>query len=332
MFRSATFKLTVWYILLATSLCLLFSVVLYHFSTDELSEALNHQYSTFEGNDHDSDNIPLPQSEIRRHARHLLEELVWLNIVVISGSSIAGFFLARRTLQPIEVAHKAQTRFTAEASHELRTPLAAMRADTEVALMERGLPAKIRRTLQGNVRDIERLERLTGRLLDIARYQNKTVAEPQLLDLDELVQQAVVQLKHAVQTKHIYIKQDIRPVQIVGEESGLQQLVTIVLDNAIKYGNDQGTITLSLTADDTDALLLVKDDGIGIPADDLPHVFERFYRSSNAKSDKKMANGYGLGLPLALEIAKAHNGNVSIDSREGSGTTVRIMLPIAHTQ
>jgi signal transduction histidine kinase len=332
MFRSATAKLTLWYVLLAASLCVLFSVVVYHLSTEELGEALNHQYNSFVDNDHDKDNIPPPYSDIQRHGRHLLSELVWFNVIVITGSSIVGYFFARRTLRPIEYAHEAQTRFTTEASHELRTPLAAMRADTEVALMEKGLPAKTRRTLQGNLGDIERLERLTGHLLDIARYQNKTTAKLGLIDLDEVVSNITSQFNHAAQEKRIRIKQDIQPAQVIGEQYSLEQLVTIVLDNAIKYSRKQGIVALSLRTDESTAILTIEDQGIGIPADDLPHVFERFYRSANVKSDKKAISGYGLGLPLAQEITSAHKGEIRISSRENTGTTVRITLSRAPDQ
>lgn len=329
MFRSATAKLTFWFVLLATCLCLLFSAVVYHLSTDELGEALHRQYNSFVDNDHDRDNVPPPYVAIQEHGQHLLVELVWLNIVIIAGSSVAGYFLARRTLKPIEIAHRAQTRFTTEASHELRTPLAAMRADTEVALMEKGLPTKARRTLQGNLHDIERLEQLAGHLLDIARYQNNASTQPMLLDMDEMVRNTAIQCSHTAQEAGVQVKQDIEPVQVMGEQHALEQLVTIVLDNAIKYSRKRGVVTVSLRNTGNRATLTIQDGGIGIPANDLPHVFERFYRSSNVRSDKKMAAGYGLGLPLAKEIVSSHGGEINIQSNEDTGTTVCIMLPIA---
>lgn len=329
MFRSATFRLTLWYVLLATCLSVLFSAVVYQLSTEELGEALNRQYNSFISDDHDGDNVLPPHTVIESHNQHLLGKLIWFNIAVIAGSSLVGYFLAWRTLQPIENAHQAQIRFTAEASHELRTPLAAMRADTEVALMEKGLPAKTRRTLKGNLRDIERLESLTGHLLDIARYQNKAAVEPILLDLDEIISNAISQLNHAAEEKHIHIKQTIQPAQIMGEQHGLLQLVAIVLDNAIKYSRAQGTVTVSLRRDKAAAVLTIQDNGIGIPADDLPRIFERFYRSSNAKLNREAISGYGLGLPLALEIAHAHGGVIQVNSHADKGTTVRITLPLA---
>lgn len=327
MFRSATTKLTLWYLLLATCLSLLFSVVVYHLSTEELSEALNNQYNSYVTNDHDKDNVPPPQAVVQRHGQHLMNELIWFNLIVILGASVIGYLLARRTLKPIQEVHQVQMRFTAQASHELRTPLAAMRADTEVALMDEGLPLKAKRVLKENMKDIERLEQLTRHLLDIARYQNKTVSKPAILDLDEIIRSSIKQLSHAARAKHIQYNKSIQPTQTMGEQYGLEQLVTIILDNAIKYSRHNGLVTIDLRADANVAVLIVTDEGIGIPKEDIAHVFEHFYRSDNVKDNKKTVSGYGLGLPLAQEIARAHGGEIHIHSDGKRGTSVRITLP-----
>lgn len=328
MFKSAIVKLTFWYVLLAVVLSLAFSVVVYHLSTEELDEALNQQYrSLVTTDDHDGDNIPLPSITIQRHSKHLLGELVWFNVIVISGSCFIGYFLARRTLKPIEQAHKAQVRFTAEASHELRTPLAAMRADTEVALMEKGLTSKTKHTLQGNLKDIGRLEQLTTNLLDISQYQNGSVPKFVVLDLDDLTHQAMKQLIHKAEQKRITFQSVIQPVQVMGEQRTLEQLIIIILDNAVKYSHENGIVSVSLKTNSTSAILTIKDKGVGVPANDLPHIFEHFYRSQNT-TKANHASGYGLGLPLAQEIIKAHGGRIEIKSRENRGTTVIISLPV----
>lgn len=328
MFRSATVKLTLWYVLLAAALCLAYSVVVYQISTDELDEALNRQYHSYIDNDSSHDDVPPPYEEIQDRGQSLFVKLAWFNVIVIGGSSVIGYFLARRTLKPIETAHKAQTRFTAEASHELRTPLAAMHADTEVALMEKGLTGQARRTLQGNLRDIERLERLTAHLLDIARHQGGATKQQALLDFDELVRHAVRQLGRTASQKHVRIEQAIKPAQVMGDQRTLEQLITTVLDNAIKYSHEGGVITLSLAVKARTMTLTITDKGVGIPVDDLSHIFEYFYRSHNARSK----SGYGLGLPLAQAIVKAHGGTIDIQSREHDGTNVRITLPTASAQ
>lgn len=327
MFRSATTKLTLWYLLLATCLSLIFSVVVYHLSTEELSEALSNQYSSYVANKHDTGTITPPEAAVQRHGQQLMIELIWFNLIVVLGVSIIGYLLAGRTLKPIREVHQVQMRFTAEASHELRTPLAAMRADTEVALMDKALPVKAKQVLQGNMKDIERLERLTRHLLDIARYQNKSAIKPVVLDLDEIVLAAMKQLDQAARAKHIQYKQNIQPTQTMGEQYGLEQLVTIVLDNAIKYSHHNGVVTVDLQADVDLAILTITDNGIGISKDDVTHVFEHFYRSAAVKNNTKTASGYGLGLPLAQEIVRAHGGKIRIDSDEQHGTSIRITLP-----
>ncbi|MEO6761149.1 MAG: HAMP domain-containing sensor histidine kinase [Candidatus Saccharimonadales bacterium] len=330
MFRSVTLKLTLVYVLLAIILSLLFSSVLYHFSTDELSDALSEQYKTLSVNDHDSDNAHLPSEELDRHSGHLLAQLIYFNIFVIVGSTIVSYILARRTLRPIEQAHRSQIRFTAEASHELRTPLAAMRADTEVALMEKGLNPKARRTLQGNVDDIRKLEQLASHLLDISRYQAGYTSPHELLNLDEITADALRQLNHVIKAKHLSVKLNIKPVQLLGDNYAVRQLITIVLDNATKYSQTGGTIAIKLTAENKQAVVVITDTGIGIPPSDLPHLFERFYRSTNTRGNEPGMNGYGLGLPLAQEIVQAHKGSIHISSKEHLGSEVVIKLPIAN--
>lgn len=328
MFRSATLKLTLWYVLLSVALSLLFSVVLYQFTTQELAEGLQQQYQTLSANDHDVDNRYSLSREVDRHTHRLFSELVYFNIAVVIGSTVISYILARRTLWPIERAHQAQLRFTAEASHELRTPLAAMRADTEVALMEKGLNAKARRTLKGNVVDIQKLETLATHLLDISRYQNAATDKFELLNLDEIINQSLQQFKQTVKNKQLKVVQNIHPAQILGDNYGLQQLITIVLDNAVKYSHRGGKITIKLDSLNKYAVLTISDTGIGIPADDVPNLFERFYRAGNAELSQSRASGYGLGLPLAQEIATAHKGAIQISSQEKQGSTVTIKLPL----
>lgn len=328
MFRSATLKLTLWYVLLATLLSLLFSVVLYHFSTNELTEALNHQYSVLTVNDHDSDNSYRRYQDLDSHAQHLLSELVYFNIAVIAGSSLLSYLLARRTLKPIEAAHQAQVRFTAEASHELRTPLAAMRADSEVALMEKGNNTRLRHALQDNVRDIQKLEDLSSHLLDISRYKTTLPNSRQPLDLDNIVSEVLKQLNRAISGKQLEMRLDIQPVQIIGDHRAIQQLITLVLDNAVKYSRQNGVITTSLKLEDSTAVLIIKDEGIGIPQADLSHIFEPFYRSKNVTADKQNIAGHGLGLSLAREIVKTHKGTLQILSKGHKGTEAVIKLPV----
>lgn len=324
MFKSATVTLTLWYVLLSLGLSLLFSGVLYHFSTRELAEALHNQYSVLASNDGDS-RLFASSQELDTRSQHLLLNLAYFNILVLVGSSVASYGLARRTLRPIEEAHQAQIRFTAEASHELRTPLAAMRADTETTLMERtDDPAVLRRTLQGNLNDIDKLEKLTNHLLELSRYKSKAADVKETIDLDGIFQDVTKQFQQPILAKHLKITIDTRPLQVIGDQQAVRQLITIVLDNAIKYSQPKGAIALSLGKDNRHAIIKIADKGIGIRHEDLVHVFESFYRAQNVST-----KGYGLGLPLAKGIVEAHGGTISIQSQQHAGTVVTIKLPLS---
>jgi signal transduction histidine kinase len=120
------------------------------------------------------------------------------------------------------------------------------------------------------------------------------------------------------------------PVQLRGEEDRLKQLLLIVLDNALKYTPAGGKVTVGLWRDGDDAEIMVRDTGVGIPEDDLPHVFERFYRADPARG--RDPGGTGLGLPIAQWIARQHGGHIEIASRVGAGTTVTVRLPVTDSQ
>lgn len=329
MFKSATLKLTLWYVLIVVILSFMFSGVLYHFSTHELSEGLNDQYRQIITNDHDGDDIDhTSRTEYNTSSRHLKEDLVYFNIVVLVGACITSYVLARKTLRPIEEVHQSQIRFTADASHELRTPLTAMKADTEATLMRGPNDAvMLRRALKDNLKDIKKLEKLTDHLIELSRRDSKAVIKTDIVDLEKIIQEAVLALSSRISDRKIKIYVKTEPTQVKGESQGLQQLIAIVLDNAIKYSDPKGQINLRLVNKGRQAIITIEDNGIGIPHDDLPHVFERFYRSKNINATKDKSNGYGLGLPLAKDIIELHGGQIVVQSKEHQGTTVNITLP-----
>lgn len=331
MFKSATLKLTLWYVLIVMLLSVLFSGVLYRFGTHELSEGLNDQYHQIVVDDHDSDDINhISKTELDTRSTRLKEELVYFNIIVLAGAFITSYVLARRTLRPIEEFHKSQIRFTADASHELKTPLTAMKADTEATLMlGSGDSALLRQTLKDNLKDIEKLEKLTEHLLDLSRHDSKATAKAEVLDVEKITKEVVSSLGPRIRHKKLKINLKTQSARVKAEPHGLNQLITIVLDNAIKYSHREGQISVNLINKGEQAIITIGDNGIGIPIDDLPHIFERFYRSKNINSTKDGSTGYGLGLPLAKDIVELSGGRIVVQSKEGQGTTVDITLPIA---
>src|ERR1700677_3510765 len=174
MFRSATVKLTAWYLCLAMAISLLFSVVVYNIGTNEIAHSIQTQsariYNQFPV--FDSNPILHPSSDIDDSDHDLLLRLIFLNLIVLALAGIASYLLAIRTLQPIEEAHEQQKRFTSDVSHELRTPLTALKMESEVTLMNKALSKdELRQTLSSNLEEVTKLEGLINNLLRLSRLE-----------------------------------------------------------------------------------------------------------------------------------------------------------------
>ncbi len=218
-------------------------------------------------------------------------------------------------------------RFTADAAHELRTPLAAMRTEAEVALRSPRSPERDQRMLENLLEEMERLTRLVSQLLFLCREDAGIgTGEDQTIRLEDLVSEVGEHMGVAAQEKGVGLSVDLPgsfPVQ--GDADRLRQLFFNLLDNAIKYTPPGGTVAVQGESSHGQIRIAVDDSGIGIPADHLPHVFERFYRVDPARSPE--IEGSGLGLAICRSIAEAHGGRLGIDSGSGSGTRVTLVLP-----
>jgi two-component system heavy metal sensor histidine kinase CusS len=223
-------------------------------------------------------------------------------------------------------------RFTADASHELRTPLTALRTEVEVAL---GKPLTLAEALQvlGNVlEELVRLSRLTDQLLTLSR-RDAGVEElaPSRLDLLRLVAGVVDALQPLAEAKGVRLRLDGEgPVVIAGDEGRLRQVFINVLDNALKYTPEGGSVTVRIGRRGPGALVAVEDTGIGIPPEHVPKVFDRFYRVDKARSREE--GGTGLGLSIAHSIVAAHGGRIDLTSIPGQGTTCTVTFPEGQRQ
>ena len=221
--------------------------------------------------------------------------------------------------------------FVANASHELRTPIANIRATAETLLHAPGDAQLIERFLPPLVSEAERLSRLVSDLLNLARAEagEKSVRAP--VELNRLVRNVVDSLRDKAGRNGIGIEwqaDENAPVIVSGDAAALEQVAFNLLDNALSYTPRGGQVALQLrekVGDETAAILEVGDTGIGIPADDLPRVFERFYRVDKARS--RSEGGTGLGLAIVKHIVENHGGHVEVESQEGRGTTFRVELP-----
>ncbi len=325
MFKSAIVKLTAWYLLSTLTLSLIFSIVIYKFSINEINEALHNQYLVTEfpkGTNFDQFNYH-SQALIRSH--QLLGELIYFNLVVLVLASFLSFMLAKKTLRPIREAHEDQIKFTAEASHELRTPISAMKADTESVLMMHNPDNKLLKdTLEANLTDLSKLELLTNHLLDIARYRSIASHEIVSIDLEKLILELKDDFKHRLKEKGIKLELKAIKITVKSDILSVRLLISIILDNAIKYSLPNSVITIEISHNKNFIEIAIIDTGVGISVEALKHIFEPFYRSKSI--DDKSNSGFGLGLTLANDIAKLLKGKLELDSNLGTGTTVKILL------
>jgi signal transduction histidine kinase len=244
-------------------------------------------------------------------------------VLVVAG----GFLLARQSTIPVERSMEQMRRFMADAAHELRTPVTILRTRTDVSLGQARDPAGDTAAFQAIAREAERLGGIVGDLLTLARAdagERKVVRAP--LYLDDVASQAVSAARALAERKGVsLVVGAFEESRILGDAELLQRLVLIVLDNAIKYTPPGGHVRLDVTARDGQRSVVISDSGIGIPADQLPRIFERFYRGENARSQSE---GAGLGLPIARWIADLHQAHIDVTS-EKQGTRVQIDFPPA---
>lgn len=230
-----------------------------------------------------------------------------------------------RMMDRLEAAFSAQRRFAADASHELRTPLTTIRGNLEL-LRRNGSVAggEMREALEDVNAEAQRMSRLVDQLLALARADAGQQLARAPVRLDELVR--AVHREAQARAEGVAVQLEAAdPVEVVGDPDALKQLLLILADNGIKYTPAGGTVGLSLRFHRGEAVLAVADTGVGIAKVELPHIFERFYRSAAARA----SGGSGLGLSIAQWIAGEHDARIEVDSTPGAGSTFTVRIPRA---
>jgi signal transduction histidine kinase len=332
MFRSATFQLTMWYMAIVMTISIVFSFALYNVTTGELNRGLYRETQRIDRQFPVFDNDPSlqqmgPDADVGATHRILLR-LIGLNLVVLVGAGFASYWLARRTLEPIETAHEQQKRFTSDVSHELRTPLTALRMESEVALLNSKTTAtELRHTLKSNLEEVTKLDSLINNLLRLTQLEAGEVQQYfQQINSRDVLQTAVHSVSKLAKARDITIKQTITDTTLFGDQESLVQIAVILLDNAIKYSPKGKTVTLDASIQADEVIWRISDEGNGIEPSALEHIFDRFYRADSSRA-KSVTQGYGLGLSIAKMIADVHQGNITVKSRVGHGTTAIVLLP-----
>lgn len=338
MFRSAIIKLTSFYVLVVLLICLVFSIATFTVAAQRIERGAQRQQQiirNFGFQNPQNPNADRPRfdpngvvkqridEQVKRDRRDLLYSILLANIVILTLSTFAAYLFAKRTLKPIEQSHAAQSKFTADASHELRTPLAVMKTEIEVALRNLDSDEDLRNVLKSNLEEVNKLTNLSNQLLGLTRVSQETRTFEKL-NISEIGERKILDFQ---QKNDLKINTFVEPnLFIVGNAELVQTVFDILLNNAIQYARQSPVeVDVSISSAGEKIILVIKDNGIGIPKSDLPHVFDRFFRGTQARTLRK--NGHGLGLALAKEISEKLKGKISVDSVEGEYSLFKIVLP-----
>lgn len=250
--------------------------------------------------------------------------------VIATGDEMERLSLSlNRMISRLEDALAYNRRFSADVSHELRTPLTILRGELEQVVQKPRLPHEMKESLGSALEEIDRMAKIVENLLTIARLDSGTdMIDRRDVDLGQLVQWTVDQMHLLAEEKEITLQPTLAEGALILADAGrVKQVLVNLLDNAIKYTSAGGEVSVIAGITPPMAVLEVSDNGIGIPVDCLPHVFDRFYRSDRARS--RESGGTGLGLSIVQAICNAHGGTVRVHSTEGVGTTVRVEFPLS---
>lgn len=232
-----------------------------------------------------------------------------------------------QTLERLEHLFTTQQRFLADVSHELRTPLTVIKGNMDLMRRMKKVDPE---SIESIDAEVNRLTRLVNSLLLLAQAESgylRLNLEP--LELDTLLIEVYQELHLLAQNKKLQLElSEMEPVQIRGDRDRLKQVLLNLVSNAIQYTPSGGKVTLSLQRSGQQARLVVRDTGPGIPPEDLPHIFERFYRAEKSRTRSGQGGGFGLGLSIAKWIVDHHNGYIQVESRLGEGTAFIVWLPL----
>ena len=347
MFQNARLKLTFWYLLIIMLVSGFFSLIVYRGFTKELGRGFHMQ--AIRGTPERRlvvqerngffrilpfviypDEIPPEDvAEIINLAkRRFATQLAIINGAILFLAGTAGYFLAGKTLHPIELMVSEQKRFVADASHELRTPLTSIKTEVEVALRDKKLSLKdAKNLLKSSLAEVEKMKYFSDDLLSLSRYEaNGRDLQMEKVDLAEAVRQATERNMPQAKLKKIKINAELAEVIVIGNPQSLVELISILINNAVKYSNADTSLSISTRKNKKKAIIEIKDDGIGITEKEIPHIFDRFYRADASRS-KKGSDGYGLGLSIAKSIVEVHKGEIKVRSVVGKGSIFTITIP-----
>ncbi len=317
LFQRARLKLTGLYIGIIAVILIIFSLTLYYALVKNIQD-------NFEGNfsDEQAQNLVITKT-----TDQLQTTIFLIDLIIVFASSGLSYFLAGKTLKPIQGAMEKQRQFTADASHELRTPLAIMQTNLEVALREKEWNKENGRALiVSAIDEVKLMTKLTEELLMLSKLEDKErVYSFKKVNIAEIVEKVIKKVQNIATERKIQLSVECSTATLIyGDAESLERLIMNIVSNALNFTPAGGYVRLAVEQRGDKATIHVQDTGMGIAEEDLPHVFERLYRADKARGRN---GGTGLGLAIAKEIAYKHQGTINIKSELGNGTLVIITFP-----
>jgi signal transduction histidine kinase len=316
-FKRARLKLTGWYVLISTAMLAVFTLAAWGAEKNAFSKI----EKTF------VDPVARPrltevlERSIDNFEHDFWEKLLTLDAVLLLLATLGSFWLSGITLAPIEEMHKEQEEFAGDASHQLRTPLTIIKTELlTVKKTEKNIPKKYEEVFDSVLEEVGRMQRLVEGLLMLVRQEEGQEERLELMRIAKGVAEKVISI---AREKKIQIKVEGKEVRIRAVKEGVEQVVWILVENAVKYSPEGGVVELTVEEDRSTAILKVKDEGIGISKEDSKKIFERFYRGGSGRKVK----GTGLGLAIAKKLVKTHGGELSVTSEVGKGSEFSVRWP-----
>jgi len=334
MFKKAKIKLTLWYLLIIMAVSLFLSLIIYTGVSSITDRALRMQMDRMERRWDRTSQRPMHEPIFEYETlieieKNMQMSLIRINISILVVSAVAGYFLASKTLKPIEEMVEEQKRFISDASHELKTPITALKTELEVSLKDKKQDKKkLFGLLKSNLEEVNKLQKLTESLLKESKYQKEVFSKNmRVVDLRKLVEDTAINFEKEANRKGVLIVRNLKEANVRGEKDSLKELISILIDNAIKFSKKDQKINIEVYADKKHAFIEVKDRGVGIKKEDQQDIFKRFYQVEYSRNKVKN-DGFGLGLSIAQKIAELHKGSISVSSKEGKGSIFTVKLPV----
>jgi signal transduction histidine kinase len=247
------------------------------------------------------------------------KKIFLIELLVLFLGALGSYFLAKRTLLPIQSKSEQQKRFLADVNHELKNPLAALKTTLEVSLQQKDWTSGELKALFGDLKgEVERLSGMTQDLLYLERAN--APMSPQELDVGNIIEEVIHSLSPLAKEKNIFFTRDIPSLTVWGRSEDLKKVFYNLIHNAIKFSYPNGEISLSCPKKRS---VVIKDFGSGIDKKDIPHIFERFYKADDSRTFSN-ENGSGLGLSIVKKICDENSWGISVKSEKGSGTAFSV--------